>query len=94
MRLDDVYTPTVPNKSDPNTITFKLNLYRATRERSYLEKAEMMYRNFFLTSSWAFFWDDKTAGVQLLLYGVTKKPAYGQAIHKYLRNWLPGNPTS
>ena len=25
-RLDDVYAPTVPNKSDPNTITFKLNL--------------------------------------------------------------------
>ena len=24
MRLDDVYTPTVPNKSDPNTITKSL----------------------------------------------------------------------
>ena len=70
------------------------SISRATRERSYLEKAEMMYRNFFLTSSWAFSWDDKTAGVQLLLYGVTKKPAYGQAIQKYLRNWLPGNPSS
>jgi len=43
----------------------------------------MMYRNFFLTSSWAFSWDDKTAGVQLLLYGLTKKSAYGQAIQKY-----------
>lgn len=75
-------------------IRLLLKISRATRERIYLEKSEMMYRNFFLTSSWALSWDDKTAGVQLLLYGVTKKPAYGQAIQKYLRNWLPGNPTS
>ena len=69
---------------------FCLCLSRATHERSYLEKAEMMYKNFFLTSSWAFSWDDKTAGVQLLLYGITKKTTYSQAFQKYLRNWLPG----
>lgn len=75
-------------------IRLLLKISRATGERIYLEKSEMMYRNFFLTSSWAFSWDNKTAGVQLLLYRVTKKSAYGQAIQKYLRNWLPGNPTS
>ncbi|RMX51380.1 hypothetical protein pdam_00011347, partial [Pocillopora damicornis] len=65
-------------------------LYRATRDRKYLTLAESLYKKYYLSSSWAFSWDDKTAAVQMLLYGLTKKPQYKLAIQKYLANWLPG----
>lgn len=67
--------------------------FRATRDKKYLVMAESLYRSFYLSSSWAFSWDDKTAGVHLILYGLTKKQAYGQAIQRYLSSWLPGNET-
>ena len=64
--------------------------FRATRDRKYLTLAESLYKKYYLSSSWAFSWDDKTAAVQMLLYGLTKKPQYKLAIQKYLANWLPG----
>ena len=40
--------------------------------------------------AWAFSWDDKKAGVQLLLAQLTKKESYKNAIKASLDNWLPG----
>lgn len=45
---------------------------------------------FHLTQPWAFSWDDKTAGVQLLLAGLTKKKSYAENIKLSLDKWLRG----
>ncbi|KAJ7374820.1 hypothetical protein OS493_005172 [Desmophyllum pertusum] len=43
-----------------------------------------------LLAAWAFSWDDKRAGVQLLLAQLTKKESYEADIKKSLDAWLPG----
>ena len=45
---------------------------------------------FHLAQAWAFSWDDKTAGVQLLLAELTKKKSYLEDIKSSLNKWLPG----
>lgn len=45
---------------------------------------------FSLAQAWAFSWDDKKAGVQLLLAQLTKKKSYETAIKSSLDSWLPG----
>lgn len=45
---------------------------------------------FSLAQAWAFSWDDKRAGVQLLLAQLTKKESYEADIKKSLDAWLPG----
>ena len=65
-------------------------IHRATGNRAYLVKAENMYKAFSLGGTpWTFSWDDKRAGVQLLLAQITKKPIYVQAIQRFLNGWLP-----
>ncbi|PFX25364.1 Endoglucanase 11 [Stylophora pistillata] len=64
-------------------------LYRATRDGKYLTLAESLYKKYYLSSSWAFSWDDKTAATQMLLYGLTKKPQYKLAIQSTLRTGCP-----
>ena len=45
---------------------------------------------FLFWQAWAFSWDDKKAGVQLLLAALTKKATYQSAIQSSLDSWLPG----
>ena len=45
---------------------------------------------FHVAQPWAFSWDDKTAGVQLLLAGLTRKKSYEENIKFSLNKWLPG----
>ena len=42
------------------------------------------------SQAWAFSWDDKKAGVQLLLAKLTGKKSYEAAIQSSLDSWLPG----
>ncbi|XP_078367250.1 endoglucanase A-like [Oculina patagonica] len=66
-------------------------LYRATKDGSYLTKAEKYYNDFGMNGqAWALSWDDKKAGVQLLLAQLTKKKSYEAAIKSSLDSWLPG----
>lgn len=39
---------------------------------------------------WTFSWDDKKAGVQLLMAEITKKSSYKQAVDTFITSWLPG----
>ena len=67
-----------------------IRIYRATNNKAYLTKAENMYRVFSIGNKpWSFSWDDKRAGVQLMLAELTKKPIYVQAIQRFLNGWLP-----
>ena len=51
-------------------------LYKATEDSSYLTLAESKYSSRSPGVPWAFDWDDKTAGAQLLLYQLTNKASY------------------
>ena len=66
-------------------------LYKATNEAVYLTKAEQYYQQFSMSGpAWAFSWDDKKAGVQLLLAEITGTDSYKQNIISSLAGWLPG----
>lgn len=45
---------------------------------------------FHYSQAWAFSWDDKKAGAQLLLAQLTKKKSYETAVQSSLDSWLPG----
>ncbi|XP_072033079.1 endoglucanase E-4-like [Amphiura filiformis] len=65
-------------------------IYFASNEASYLTAAENHYNSFNLHNvAWAFSWDDKEAGVQLLLYKLTSKSTYGNIIQQFLDSWSP-----
>jgi hypothetical protein len=67
-------------------------LYKATNDTKYLQKAEGYFVQFTLSQpGWGFSWDEKTGGLQLLLYQLTKKETYKKAIRATLDLWLPGN---
>lgn len=67
-------------------------LYRATKNPKYLKKAEAYYAKFGMNDKpWAFSWDEKTAGVQVLLAEITGKTTYKKDVQTYLDSWLPGN---
>ena len=67
-------------------------LYKATNDSKYLQKAESHFIKFGLSQpGWGFSWDEKTGGVQLLLYQLTKKDVYKKAIRATLDLWLPGS---
>ena len=66
-------------------------LYKTTKDKKYLMKAERYFVTFSLSQpGWGFSWDEKTGGVQLLLYQLTRKDAYKQAIKATIDIWLPG----
>ena len=66
-------------------------LYKATKDKKYLMKAERYFVTFSLSQTgWGFSWDEKTGGVQLLLYQLTKKDAYKKAVQATVDLWLPG----
>ncbi|KAF4522310.1 hypothetical protein B566_EDAN010474 [Ephemera danica] len=60
-------------------------LYRATTERRYLNEAEQFYEQFNLKSRFpiAFSWDEKTPGVDLLLYKLTLNNKYKTVIKTF-----------
>merc|ERR1711962_1116035 len=59
-------------------------LYRATNDTNYLTKAEDMYASRSQTwTPWSFDWDNKMAGVQLLLWELTKKNSYKQDVKQF-----------
>ena len=93
------YSESIPNaRTFYNSASYKdelvwgaLWLYKATNEKSYLTKAENYFSSFGLSRpGWAFSWDEKIGGLQLLLYQLTKKEAYKNAIIATLDQWLPG----
>ncbi|CAG0886961.1 unnamed protein product [Darwinula stevensoni] len=71
-------------------------LYRATRETSYLNDAERKYVEFGLDDRPSeFSWDDKNAGVQVLLAVLTGKTKYKTAVKTfcdYMVNEVPRTP--
>jgi hypothetical protein len=62
-------------------------LYRATGESLYLARA----REFASTTevAWAYDWDSKIVGAQLVLY-IAGDTAYGTPVQNFLRSWFPG----
>ena len=66
-------------------------LYKATQDNAYLQKAEQYFSQYSMGNpAWGFSWDEKTAGVQMLLYSLTNKDVYKNAIEISLKPWLPG----
>ena len=66
-------------------------LYKATKNPEYLTKSEQYYNEYGMNGKpWAFSWDDKKAGAQLLLAEITGKDSYKRDIKAYLDSWLPG----
>lgn len=67
-------------------------LYKASNDAVYLQKAEKHFADWaqFKNPAWAFSWDEKTAGVQMLMYDLTGKDMYRQYIERSLNEWLPG----
>ncbi|CAG5128377.1 unnamed protein product [Candidula unifasciata] len=63
-------------------------LYRATGNRYYLNKAQYWFR--LAPSCWAQSWADKTCGVSVLLYKLTKDRQYKSVIESTFSQWLPG----
>ncbi|KAK3744428.1 hypothetical protein QZH41_003163 [Actinostola sp. cb2023] len=66
-------------------------LYKATNKLEYLNKAEAYYQQFGMSGKpWAFSWDDKKAGAQVLLAEITGKTSYKTDVETSLDSWLPG----
>nr|ACE75511.1 beta-1,4-endoglucanase [Eisenia andrei] len=63
-------------------------LYRATGEQYYLDRAY----EFGSTSdvAWAYDWDEKTVGYQLLLTTFAGQTDFQPPVEDFLRNWFPG----
>ncbi|XP_022097093.1 uncharacterized protein LOC110982761 [Acanthaster planci] len=68
-------------------------LARATGDSSYVTAATAHYDTFNIGSGtpWAFSWDDKKAGVMMLMYQLTGASRYQTAITDFLDSWQPGN---
>ena len=62
-------------------------LYRATGEQQYLDKALQYYSS---GTPWAFSWDDKNAGAQLMMYITTGDVQYASTVYQFLNSWRPG----
>merc|ERR1712117_633403 len=61
-------------------------LYKATGEQSYLDTAEQIFNsNNMCNSNLWFGWDNKVAGVQVLMYDITgQDPAYEKCVGNFL----------
>ncbi|XP_038057262.1 endoglucanase 4-like [Patiria miniata] len=68
-------------------------LARATGNNTYLTAANKHYDAFHIGDGtpWAFSWDDKKAGVMMMMYQLTGATRYKTAITNYLNSWQPGN---
>lgn len=67
-------------------------LYKATNDPNYLQKAEKHFAEWTQLSNpgWAFSWDEKIAGVQMLMYELSGEDKYKTMIQRSLQQWLPG----
>ncbi|XP_048582488.1 endoglucanase A isoform X2 [Nematostella vectensis] len=66
-------------------------LYRATKKASYLTKAKKYFNDFGIGgTAWAFSWDDKKAGAQVLLAQITGESSFVNAAQASLNAWMPG----
>lgn len=65
-------------------------LYKATGDASYLSKAEQYHAQFNLWGGWAFSWDEKTTGAQILLAQSSTNSTYWDLVDSYFDMWLPG----
>ena len=67
-------------------------LYKATENPDYLQKAEKHFAESaeLRNAGWGFSWDEKNAGVQMLMYELTGKDEYKTMIQHSLQRWLPG----
>jgi len=72
-------------------------LYHATGESHYLQDAEKVYGDCCSTTTGGFSsgdgfsWDNKKAGVNLLLLKLTQKSVYKEAMVMFLEGWVGGN---
>ncbi|XP_002739546.1 endoglucanase F-like [Saccoglossus kowalevskii] len=66
-------------------------LYRATNDNKYMDDAKRMYdESYFSRRSFAFGWDDKRPGVNMLMCILTGENQYRDYLVRYLQSWLPG----
>nr|XP_054749385.1 uncharacterized protein LOC129254871 [Lytechinus pictus] len=69
-------------------------LYRASGDQTYYNKAVNLYQQHGLDAKpWAFDWDDKKAGLQLMMYQLsdgTSQTQYENAVKTYLDGWMRG----
>uniref|UniRef100_H2Z0W9 Endoglucanase n=1 Tax=Ciona savignyi TaxID=51511 RepID=H2Z0W9_CIOSA len=67
-------------------------LYFATEEQEFLTDAQAKYNEFNLDNRKpaGFHWDDKTAGVQLLLAQMTSDPKFNRSVEQFCDRFLPG----
>jgi len=88
-----VYTDTIPASGFYNSwsgyndelVWGAAWLYKATGEESYLSKAEKLYQDFDMGGTPSEFgWDDKKAGVQILMYELTGDSKYKTAVDNFL----------
>ncbi len=63
-------------------------LYKATGDKTYLDKAEEHYSD--PDFKWGIAWDDKSYGTMALLAIETGEQKYKTAVEKYLDFWQPG----
>jgi endoglucanase len=66
-------------------------LYKATKDKDYLKKAEDYYSKTGQNEKWALCWDDVTVGAALLLSDITGDSKYTGFIEKHLDYWTTGN---
>ena len=65
-------------------------LYRATSKKEYLKKAQKYYTDFGLNKKAEYFnWDNKKAGVQLLLAKLTGNATYASDLQQFLDGVVP-----
>jgi len=62
-------------------------MYQATNDSKYLAEAEKLFDP---EPAWGFSWDEKTIGNQVLLYKLTGKDVYKQAVEGTYTSWFPG----
>lgn len=67
-------------------------LYRATNDKTYLEKAEKTYADELSNGqwNWTHSWDDKKYGTAVLLASLTEKKHYRQDVTRWLGFWTVG----
>ncbi|KAI8767221.1 endoglucanase E-4 [Biomphalaria glabrata] len=62
-------------------------LYKATRGANYLADARTFVD---METSWAYSWDEKIVGCQLMLYQETGETQYKDLVVSYFTAWMPG----
>lgn len=65
-------------------------LYKATGEKSWLDKAKSVFAQNSGDPTWAMSWDDKSMGNALLLALETGEQTYKDAVEKHLDYWVSG----